>query len=70
MNKSLQVFNNGIFSIRTINDNGIVWFVAKDIAEALDYTDATISNTKVASNIGKIGFDEAGRHIVRMPQYK
>ena len=37
MNKSLQVFNNGIFSIRTINDNGIVWFVAKDIAEALEY---------------------------------
>ena len=25
--------------------------------------------TKVASNIGEIWFDETGRHIVRVPQY-
>ena len=38
MNNSLQVFNNGGFTARTItDDNGEIWFVAKDIAEALGY---------------------------------
>ena len=33
----LQVFSNNDFSVRTINENGILWFVAKDIAQALEY---------------------------------
>lgn len=39
MTNSLQVFNNEKFSVRTIrDDNGKIWFVAKDVAEALEYT--------------------------------
>lgn len=40
-NNSLQVFNNGNFSVRTIKDedNGEIWFVAKDVAQALEYTE-------------------------------
>ena len=33
----LQVFKNGDFSVRTIEDNGEIWFVAKDVADALGY---------------------------------
>ena len=33
----IQVFNGPDFSVRTIGDNGEIWFVAKDIAEALEY---------------------------------
>ena len=36
-NNALQVFSNSEFHVRTINDNGETWFVAKDIAEALEY---------------------------------
>lgn len=43
MNNSLQVFSNNTFSARTIQDEqGIIWFVAKDIAQALDYPGNTI----------------------------
>lgn len=39
MNK-LQVFSNEQFGqVRTVVDNGKVWFCGKDIAEALGYTD-------------------------------
>ena len=35
---SLQTFNNDTFKVRTTQDeNGEIWFVAKDIAEALEY---------------------------------
>ena len=35
----LQVFNNNDFTVRTVQeDNGEIWFVAKDIAQALDYS--------------------------------
>ncbi|MBQ3457193.1 MAG: hypothetical protein IJG36_12200 [Synergistaceae bacterium] len=44
MEHSLQVFSGNGFSVRTISENGQIWFVAKDIAEALDYSEATISN--------------------------
>ena len=33
----IQVFSNSEFHVRTINENDEVWFVAKDIAEALEY---------------------------------
>ena len=35
---SLQLFENGQFNVRTIvDDDGEIWFVAKDVAQALDY---------------------------------
>ena len=35
----LQVFNNNDFTVRTVQeDNGEIWFVAKDIAQALGYS--------------------------------
>ncbi|MBQ7220743.1 MAG: hypothetical protein IJS28_07175 [Synergistaceae bacterium] len=45
MNNQLQVFSNNSFTVRTTRDeDGTVWFVAKDIAECLEYSEATISN--------------------------
>ena len=41
MNSSLQIFSNNEFSARTIEDDGQVWFVGKDIAEALEYSEAS-----------------------------
>lgn len=40
---SLQIFNNGEFPIRTIQYGGGLWFVAKDVAEALEYSEASIN---------------------------
>ena len=42
MSNSLQVFSNSNFSVRTINEDGKIWFVAKDVAEALEYPDNTL----------------------------
>ena len=44
MENNLQVFNNGVFNVRTISDKGTIFFVAKDVAEALDYSESGISN--------------------------
>lgn len=42
---ALEVFNYGNKQIRTVRDDkGEVWFVAKDVAEVLEYSEATISN--------------------------
>ena len=39
MDSSIQLFDNGKFIVRTITDeNGEIWFVAKDVAQALDYS--------------------------------
>ena len=38
MTNSIQIFNNDKFSIRTINEDGNIWFVARDVAEALEYS--------------------------------
>ena len=39
MDHNLQIFSHDGFTVRTITDNdGIIWFVAKDIAEALEYS--------------------------------
>ena len=36
MNNEVQVFNNDDFSVRTLtDDNGNIWFVAKDVCDAL-----------------------------------
>ena len=46
---AVEVFNNGEFRVRTSTDaDGTVWFVARDIAEALEYSDATIGNMNKA----------------------
>ena len=38
----LQVFNNNDFTIRTVQeDNGEIYFVAKDVAQALGYSEAS-----------------------------
>ena len=42
---NIQVYNNNSFSVRTITDaDGVTWFVAKDVAEALEYPESTKSN--------------------------
>ena len=38
MNSSIQIFSKDEFSIRTIEENGEIWFVAKDVVEALEYS--------------------------------
>ena len=38
MENKLQVFDNGTFNVRTIEDDGQIWFVAKDVATALEYS--------------------------------
>ena len=39
MYSNIKIFSNNDFFVRTtIDDNGIIWFVAKDIAEALEYS--------------------------------
>jgi len=41
MNNALQIFNFNSHGLRVITDNvGEVWFVAKDVATALGYSDA------------------------------
>ena len=38
MENSLQIFSKDNFSVRTIRDeDGKIWFVARDVAEALEY---------------------------------
>lgn len=37
-NNALQVFSNGEFKLRSFTENdGAIWFVARDVAQALDY---------------------------------
>ena len=49
----IQVFQNENFSVRTIEDNGEVFFVAKDVAEALGYSDKG-SITSLFANVPEI----------------
>ena len=37
----LQIFQNENFSVRTFNENSDIWFVAKDVAGTLEYSDAS-----------------------------
>ncbi len=42
MNNSLQVFSKDNFTVRAIQDeNGKVWFVARDVMQALEYSEAS-----------------------------
>lgn len=41
-NKQVQVFNNGVFGdVRVVMRDGEPWFVGKDVAEALSYSDTS-----------------------------
>ena len=42
--REIEVFSNGEFRVRTSTDaDGTVWFVAKDIAEALEYSESSLN---------------------------
>ena len=42
---AVEVFTNSEFRVRTTQDtDGVVWFVARDVAEALEYSAATVNN--------------------------
>ena len=44
MKTAIQVFSNKDFTVRTTRDeDGTVWFVARDVAEALEYSEASIN---------------------------
>ena len=43
-NKALQVFDNGQFTVRSINEDGEIWFVARDIATALEYKESSVDS--------------------------
>ena len=43
MTNALQVFSyEGSNKVRTIEDNGDIWFVAKDVAKALEYAESSL----------------------------
>ena len=39
-----KVFSFNGIQLRSIEEDGTMWFVARDIAQALDYSEATIAN--------------------------
>lgn len=47
MNTNLQVFNFESHSIRTVEIDGVVWFVAKDICEVLSVSNVSDSLTRL-----------------------
>jgi len=54
-NNSLQVFNNGQFSVRSVYENGEIWFVARDIATALEYPENSINQVNnLCANVPEI----------------
>ena len=58
MSNSLQVFQFETSTIRTVEIDGVVWFVAKDIALALGYsntTDAVRTHCRKAKSLKDIG---------------
>lgn len=43
-NNALQIFTKDAFTVRTTtDDNGTVWFVARDVAQALEYSEASVN---------------------------
>lgn len=43
MEKALQIFTYGSKEVRTIDENGDIWFVAKDVAKALEYPESSLN---------------------------
>ncbi len=62
----IQIFTKDNFTARTVqDDNGTIWFVAKDVAKALDYSEATISNMeKTIAHVPKVW---KGRYPITTP---
>ena len=55
MENSLQTFNNGQFSVRSVCENGEIWFVARDIATALEYPENSINQVNnLCANVPEI----------------
>ena len=55
--KALQVFSNGEFHARTVTDeDGTIWFVAKDIAQVLEYKEASLNQTNNLFNFSRACF--------------
>ena len=50
---NIQIYNNDEFHVRTMQDEGgTVWFVARDIAEALEYSETSIDSiNKLCANV-------------------
>ena len=53
---NIQLYSNETFSVRTTKDEyGTVWFVAKDIAEALEYSEESIATVnKLTANVPEV----------------
>ena len=60
MTNALQVLNYNGTEIRTVEIDGDTWWVAKDLAETLDYGSANDATRILAE-------DEKGTHLVRTP---
>ncbi len=60
MQNNLQVFNYNGAEVRTVIIDGDVWFVAKDVAEVLEFRDSYTA-------IRTLDDDEKGTHKVRTP---
>ncbi|MBQ7220724.1 MAG: hypothetical protein IJS28_07080 [Synergistaceae bacterium] len=56
MQNAIQVFSSQDFTVRTTRDeDGTVWFVARDIAEALEYSEESIASVnKLIANVPEI----------------
>ena len=62
MDNSLQIFSGNGFSVRTISENGQIWFVARDIADALDYSEAS-NPARLFANVPEIWKEVKQFHI-------
>ena len=63
---AVEVFSNGEFRVRTSTDaDGTVWFVARDIAEALEYSQVSLSQVNnLFANVPNVWADHK-RFMVR-----
>lgn len=50
---NIQIFSKDNFKVRTINDDGKIYFVAKDVAETLEYSDAS-NPARLFANVPEI----------------
>lgn len=50
---NIQIFSKDNFKVRTINEDGKIYFVAKDVAETLEYSDAS-NPARLFANVPEI----------------
>nr|DAG46614.1 MAG TPA: hypothetical protein [Caudoviricetes sp.] len=66
----IQIFNNPEFGeIRTIEQNGEPWFVGKDVALALGYSDSTDALKKHVDDVDKQLFKPGDSPTLKMSNY-